>query len=31
LVRLNIESRGGCEGLEAKVADISKLLGGTVA
>ena len=31
LVRLNIESRGGGEGLSAKVADISALLGGTAA
>jgi phosphomannomutase len=31
LVRLNIESRGGYEGLEAKITLISKLLGGTVA
>ena len=29
LVRLNIESRGGGEGLSAKVADISALLGVT--
>jgi phosphomannomutase len=31
LVRLNIESRGGGEGLSAKVAGISALLGGTTA
>jgi phosphomannomutase len=31
LVRLNIESRGGGEGLSAKVAGISALLGGTMA
>jgi phosphomannomutase len=31
LVRLNIEGRGGAQGLKAKVSDISKLLGGTVA
>ena len=31
LVRLNIESRGGAEGLSRKVADISALLGGTAA
>ena len=31
LVRLNIESRGGDEGLSAKVADISAMLGGTAA
>ncbi|MDC1249402.1 phosphomannomutase [Planktomarina sp.] len=31
LVRLNIESCGGTQGLRAKVSDISKLLGGTVA
>ena len=31
LVRLNIESRGGGEGLSAKVAGISALLGGTRA
>ena len=31
LVRLNIESRGGAEGLSAKVADISALLGRTAA
>ena len=31
LVRLNIESRGGAPGLMAKVSDISKMLGGTVA
>ena len=30
LVLLNIESRGGAQGLMAKVSDISKLLGGTV-
>jgi phosphomannomutase len=31
LVRLNIEARGGSESLRLRVADISKLLGGTVA
>ena len=31
LVRLNIEARGGSESLKLRVADISKLLGGTVA
>ena len=31
LVWLNIESRGGAQGLMAKVSDISKILGGTVA
>jgi len=28
LVRLNIESRGGSDGLTARVADIAALLGG---
>ena len=31
LVRLNVESRGGAEGLQAKLDAISQLLGGTVA
>lgn len=31
LVRLNIKSCGGAQGLRAKISDISKLLGGTVA
>ena len=31
LVRLNVEARGGAEGLSARVSDISKLLGGTAA
>ena len=31
LVRLNIEARGGSESLKLRVADISNLLGGTVA
>ena len=30
LVRLNVESRSGADGLSEKVSDISKLLGGTV-
>ena len=31
LVRLNIEARGGSKGLKLRVADISKMLGGTIA
>jgi len=31
LVRLNIEALGASESLKLRVADISKLLGGTVA
>ena len=31
LVRLNVEGRGGGEGLSTKISKISNLLGGTVA
>jgi len=30
-VRLNVEGRGGAQGLSTKISKISNLLGGTVA